>query len=86
MTSVKMSLHIQKSVLLFWKLLSYLVCVQSFTYTSSLSREKHGRGNFTSTPGQWLRAQNMLVGIGLIKLTEPTYKLNKKLHELNVLE
>ena len=60
--------------------LSYLVCVSSFKSisSSSLSRKIYDEGNFNPTPIQWLRAQKISVGIGLIKLTEHFATLNDK--------
>ena len=47
-------------------------------HNSSLSTKKHGGGNFTPTPRQWLRGQNTSVGMRLIGLTEPSDILNYK--------
>ena len=44
--------------------------------SSSLSRKKYIGGNFTHTLCQRLRGQNTLLGIWLIKLTEPSETLN----------
>ena len=69
--------------------LSYLVCVSSFKsiISSSLSRKIYDECNFNPTPSQWLRAQNMSVGIGLIKLTEHFATLNyKPLFKHSILE
>ena len=74
MTSVKMF------TLTFGKFLSYLVCASSFKLInkSSLSRKKNG--SIISPPLYflclWIRGQSKSVGIGLIKLTEPTKTLN----------
>ena len=43
---------------------------------SFLSRKKYGVVNFTPTPRQRLRGQNMSVGIGLFTLSEPSDTLN----------
>ena len=77
MTSVKMF-----TLLTFGKFLSYLVCAPSFKLInkSYLSRKNNGR--VISPPLYflclWIRGQNKSVGIGLIKLTEPTKTLNYK--------
>ena len=67
-------------LMLIRKFLSYLICVPSFKLinSSSLSRKKYDGNNFTPTPCTWLRGQNTLVGIGLIKLSEPCDTLNYK--------
>ena len=64
--------------LLFLKFLSYLVCVPSFKLinSNSIPRKKYDRNNFTPTPCKRLRGENTLTGIGLIKLTQDSDKLN----------
>ena len=77
--SKKCHVIFKKVLLLFWKFLSYLVCVRSFKsiYCSFLSRKKYGN-NFTRTPRKRLRGQNTLVGIGLIELIKSSDTLNYK--------
>ena len=73
-----MSHNIQKVVLLFWKLLSYLVCIPIFKSinSSSLSRKKYDGVNFTSTLR--LQGQIMLVELTSVELSEPSDTLNYK--------
>ena len=69
--SKKCDAILKKFLLLFWKFLSYLVCVSSFKSinSSSLSREKHDWNNFTLTLRKQFQGQIALVGLGLIELT-----------------
>ena len=75
MTSVKI-FHVifKKFLLLFWKFLCYLVCMESFKSIngSSLSRKKIDENNSTPTSRMRLRGQNTSVGIKLIEVTEPS--------------
>ena len=64
--------------LLFWKFVSYLVCVPNFKSVNNnfLSRKKFYGRNCTFTVRQRLRDQKTSVEIGLIELTEPLDTLN----------
>ena len=70
----------KKLLLLFRKLLSYLVCVSSFKSinSSSLSGKKFDGDDFIPTSLKRLRVQSMSVVIRLIELTEPSDTLNYK--------
>ena len=68
----KRHLIFKKLLLLFWKFLSYLVCVPSFKSYF----KKYDRDNFTFNPHKQLPDQNMSVGIGLMEVTEPSDTLN----------
>ena len=57
-------------LLLFWKFLSYLVCVPRFKFSI---QKKYDGNNFSPNPRKRL---NKLVRIGLIELTEPSDTLN----------
>ena len=76
----KCQVILKKVLLLFAKVLSYLVCVPSFKSINSisLSRKKYDGDNFTPIPQKQSRGQNTSVGIGLIELTEPSDRLNYK--------
>ena len=60
------------------KLLSICAKFQVNINSSSLSRKKYDGDNFTLTPRKRLRDQSMLVGNGLIELTEPSDTLDNK--------
>ena len=76
----KFHVILRKFLLLFQRLLKYLVRVPSFESIniSSLSRKKYEADIFTPTPRKRLRDQNNSVGIGLIELTEPSDTLSYK--------
>ena len=63
---------------LFWKVLTYLVCVPSFiTIKSSEKKKKVWWGWFHSHHASAM-SQNELVGIGLVELTETSVTLSYK--------
>ena len=69
---------------LFWKLLSYLVCVANFKSInkSYLSRKKYDGGYFQSHAPMGIgliELSDTVVWMGLIELTEPSDTLNYKL-------
>ena len=75
-----MSHHIKKAFIAFLKVTCYLVCVSSFNSmnSSSLSRKKYRKDDFTPTTRKRLRGQNTSVRIGLIKLTESSNTMSYK--------
>ena len=64
-------------LLLFWKFLGYIVWVPCFTSINS-SWWLFDWDNFTPASCKWLQGQNMLVGLRLIEITEPSDTLNYK--------
>ena len=82
MTSVKKFTSYSNSIVFIaflkaFKLLS--MCTKFQVNSSSLSRNKYGGDNFTPIPRKRLQDQHTsTVGIGLIKLTEPSDILNYK--------
>ena len=59
-----------------FKLLSMCAKFLGNKWQFSILKKSMVGGNFTLTPRQRFRGQNMSVGIGLLKLTEPSDILN----------
>ena len=79
MTSVKYITSYSNSsffFFFFWNLLSYLVCMPSFKSINCSYLSRKWCANFIPTSYQLLQDQRMLVGIGLIELTEPSDTFN----------
>ena len=74
----KCNIVFQKVLLLFCKLVSYLLCVLSLKSIKmhSLSKKKYGGRKFTPFPRQQWRSQNTSVGRGLTEFIEPSDTLN----------
>ena len=87
MASVKNVTSYSKRFSAFLKLLKLLsICVkfQVNQQEFSIQKKVYGWGNFTANaiPRQRLQGPNTSVGIGFIKLTEPSDTLNYTLHLL----
>ena len=81
MTSVKIITSYSRSCYFFFENFKVTyICVkfQVNINSSSLYRKKYDGDNFTLTPRKRLRDQSMLVGNGLIELTEPSDTLDNK--------
>ena len=74
----KCNIVFQKVLLLFCKLVSYLLCVLSLKSIKmhSLSKKKYGGRKFTPFPRQQWRSQNTSVGRALTEFIEPPDTLN----------